>query len=137
MVRELDALNNEYGEKVLRVKIGIHAGAAIAVTVNDHLDYFGETVNVASRVQSLASDSEVCLTRDMFERSGYPMLSPRFRCRSPRPACGASIRKSPTTACPRGQVGVDLNVRTDLPTIAKSSPRSSIGPCQRIPLWSA
>jgi class 3 adenylate cyclase len=32
------------------LKIGVHKGAAIAVTLNDRLDYFGQTVNIAARV---------------------------------------------------------------------------------------
>ncbi len=38
----------------LQIKIGIHEGPCLAVTLNDRLDYFGQTVNVAARVQSLA-----------------------------------------------------------------------------------
>ena len=38
----------------MSLKIGIHHGAAIAVTLNDELDYFGQTVNIASRVQEMA-----------------------------------------------------------------------------------
>ena len=36
------------------IKIGIHEGPCLAVTLNDRLDYFGQTVNIAARVQSLA-----------------------------------------------------------------------------------
>jgi len=35
-------------------KIGIHDGPCLAVTLNDRQDYFGQTVNIASRVQNLA-----------------------------------------------------------------------------------
>lgn len=38
----------------LLIKIGIHEGPCLAVTLNDRLDYFGQTVNIAARVQNLA-----------------------------------------------------------------------------------
>ena len=34
----------------LMVKIGIHEGPCLAVTLNDRLDHFGQTVNIAARV---------------------------------------------------------------------------------------
>ena len=39
----------------LHLKIGIHEGSCLAVTLNDQQDYFGQTVNIASRVQGLAA----------------------------------------------------------------------------------
>jgi class 3 adenylate cyclase len=38
-------------------------GAAIAVTLNERLDYFGQTVNIAARVQNLAGGDEIWMTR--------------------------------------------------------------------------
>lgn len=38
----------------LVLKGGIHSGPALAVNQNDQLDYFGSTVNLASRLESLA-----------------------------------------------------------------------------------
>ena len=34
----------------LLLKIGIHEGPCLAVTFDDRQDYFGQTVNIASRV---------------------------------------------------------------------------------------
>jgi class 3 adenylate cyclase len=39
----------------LLLKIGIHEGPCLAVSLNDRQDYFGRTVNIASRVQGLAT----------------------------------------------------------------------------------
>ncbi|MFZ0115872.1 MAG: adenylate/guanylate cyclase domain-containing protein, partial [Xanthobacteraceae bacterium] len=39
----------------LLLKIGIHEGPCLAVTLNEQQDYFGQTVNIASRVQGLAA----------------------------------------------------------------------------------
>ena len=38
----------------LTLKIGIHEGPCLAVVLNDRQDYFGQTVNIAARVQGLA-----------------------------------------------------------------------------------
>ena len=43
---------SHHGDLIL--KIGIHRGAAISVTLNERIDYFGQTVNIASRVQNRA-----------------------------------------------------------------------------------
>jgi class 3 adenylate cyclase len=44
----------ERGGQDLLLKIGIHEGPCLAVMLNDRQDYFGQTVNIASRVQHLA-----------------------------------------------------------------------------------
>ncbi|HTL11145.1 MAG TPA: adenylate/guanylate cyclase domain-containing protein, partial [Bdellovibrionota bacterium] len=53
-------------------KIGIHKGASIAVTLNDRLDYFGQAVNIAARVQGLAGAEEIYLTQDAYSYEGVP-----------------------------------------------------------------
>jgi class 3 adenylate cyclase len=55
-------LNDERGREDLLLKIGIHEGPCIAVTMNERQDYFGQTVNIASRVQSLATSREIFAT---------------------------------------------------------------------------
>jgi class 3 adenylate cyclase len=49
------ALNDKSGREDLLLKIGVHAGPCIAVSMNERQDYFGQTVNIASRVQNLAN----------------------------------------------------------------------------------
>jgi class 3 adenylate cyclase len=53
-------LNAERGREDLLLKIGIHEGPCLAVTLNDRQDYFGQTVNIASRrkVYRAARDRE-------------------------------------------------------------------------------
>jgi len=53
----------------LLVKIGIHEGPCLAVTLNDRLDYFGQTVNIAARVQSLADSREIFATKSVVENA--------------------------------------------------------------------
>ena len=48
-----------------RLRVGVHRGGAMVATLNDHLDYFGTTVSVATRLPALASPGEVVLTRSV------------------------------------------------------------------------
>src|SRR6266699_3618063 len=52
-------------KKDLLIKIGIHEGPCLAVTLNDRLDYFGQTVNIAARVQSLADSRAIFTTKSV------------------------------------------------------------------------
>jgi class 3 adenylate cyclase len=56
------------------LKLGMYAGACYVVTANGALDYFGQTVNVASRVQHLAGSGEIVLPEDV-----YAAAEPRVR----------------------------------------------------------
>jgi class 3 adenylate cyclase len=47
--------------KTTRLKIGTHAGPCYAVTANGMLDYFGQTVNLAARLQGEARGGELVL----------------------------------------------------------------------------
>ena len=56
-------LNDGHGREDLLLKIGIHEGPCLAVVLNDRQDYFGTTVNIASRVQALADSRAILATR--------------------------------------------------------------------------
>jgi class 3 adenylate cyclase len=58
----MDALNAARGTRDLVVKIGIHEGPCLAVMLNERQDYFGQTVNIAARVQSLSTSQEIHIT---------------------------------------------------------------------------
>jgi class 3 adenylate cyclase len=55
------------GASSLVLKAGIHHGPCIAVTLNDRLDYFGSTVNIASRVQNLSVGGDVVITSAVYD----------------------------------------------------------------------
>jgi class 3 adenylate cyclase len=50
------------GEERLILKVGVHAGPCISVTLNDRPDYFGTTVNTAARVQGLSKGNDIVFT---------------------------------------------------------------------------
>jgi class 3 adenylate cyclase len=49
-------------DEALLLKVGLHTGACISVNLNDRLDYFGSTVNIAARIKDLAHAGEVVFT---------------------------------------------------------------------------
>ena len=65
MREAVDQLNRDRVQRDFILKIGVHRGASIAVTLNERLDYFGQTVNIAARVQNLADGDEICITEEV------------------------------------------------------------------------
>ena len=55
------------GVMPLKLKVGLHTGPCIAVTLNDRLDYFGSTVNMAARLEGLSTGADVIISRAVYE----------------------------------------------------------------------
>lgn len=55
------------GSSPLTLKAGIHTGPCIAVTLNDRLDYFGSTVNMAARLEGLSTGNDVIISRALYD----------------------------------------------------------------------
>jgi class 3 adenylate cyclase len=71
-IRMREAMSNLGAERQhqnLVLKMGIHEGPCLAVNVNDQQDYFGQTVNVASRVQGLADSRSIVATGKVVENA--------------------------------------------------------------------
>ena len=47
----------------LVLKVGVHAGPSVVVTLNDRLDYFGSTVNMAARLQGQSAGDDIVLSQ--------------------------------------------------------------------------
>ena len=47
------------------LKLGLHEGPAIAVTLNGRLDYFGSTVNLAARLQGESGGGDIVISETM------------------------------------------------------------------------
>jgi class 3 adenylate cyclase len=62
MREAMSDLGAERQHQSLGLKMGIHEGSCLAVTLNAQQDYFGQTVNVASRVQGLAASRSIVVT---------------------------------------------------------------------------
>ncbi len=71
MMEKMEDLNSRLHENhALGLKIGLHEGSALAVNAEDRLDYFGQTVNIAARVQALAQADEICITEQVLQADG-------------------------------------------------------------------
>jgi class 3 adenylate cyclase len=70
MREAMSGLNRARGREDLLLKIGIHEGPCLAVTLNERQDYFGQTVNIASRVQGLAVSQAILATGPVV---GHPL----------------------------------------------------------------
>jgi class 3 adenylate cyclase len=55
------------GDDGLTLKVGLHAGPCIVVTLNGRLDYFGEAVNIAARLGGLAKGDDVVLSHAILD----------------------------------------------------------------------
>jgi class 3 adenylate cyclase len=67
MREAMRSLNGQRGNEDLILKIGIHEGPCLAGTLNESQDYFGQTVNIASRVQGLAMSRAIFTTTPVIE----------------------------------------------------------------------
>lgn len=55
------------GGQAFHLKAGIHEGTCITVTLNDQLDYFGTTANMAARLCHFSSGHDAVISRTVFE----------------------------------------------------------------------
>ncbi|HEX3884865.1 MAG TPA: adenylate/guanylate cyclase domain-containing protein [Stellaceae bacterium] len=69
MREAMQKLNAERGSEDLTLKIGIHEGPCLAVVLNDRQDFFGQTVNIAARVQGLATSRSIFATGPVVENA--------------------------------------------------------------------
>ncbi len=61
-IATLNTQRNLSGDERLILKIGLHSGPCLSVTLNDRPDYFGTTVNIAARVQGLSRGNDIVCT---------------------------------------------------------------------------
>ena len=62
-VRAALAMQARIADHDLVLKLGVHAGPSVVVTLNDRLDYFGSTVNMAARLQGQSEGGDIVLSR--------------------------------------------------------------------------
>ncbi|MEQ9349156.1 MAG: adenylate/guanylate cyclase domain-containing protein, partial [Alphaproteobacteria bacterium] len=59
---EVATFNHAHPDTPILIRLGLHAGPCIAVTLNDRLDYFGSTVNLAARLQGESQGGDIVLS---------------------------------------------------------------------------
>ena len=62
-VRAALAMQAAIADHDLVLKLGVHVGPSVVVTLNDRLDYFGSTVNMAARLQGQSAGGDIVLSR--------------------------------------------------------------------------
>ena len=62
--KNVAAFNKAQKSSDIVIKLGLHEGPAIAVTLNERLDYFGTTVNMAARLQGESRGGDIVLSEE-------------------------------------------------------------------------
>jgi class 3 adenylate cyclase len=68
--RKVESFNATHGEGAIVIKLGLHKGPCIAVTLNDRLDYFGSAVNLAARLQGQSLGGDIVISASLAEDAG-------------------------------------------------------------------
>ena len=55
------AMQARIADHELVLKLGVHVGPSVVVNLNDRLDYFGSTVNMAARLQGQSQGGDIVL----------------------------------------------------------------------------
>ncbi|SMO73325.1 adenylate/guanylate cyclase domain-containing protein [Gracilimonas mengyeensis] len=64
-IQQIFTTSTPVGE-AFKIKAGVHFGDCTAVNLNGRIDYFGTTVNIASRMVDLASEKEIMVSEAVF-----------------------------------------------------------------------
>jgi class 3 adenylate cyclase len=118
------------GTAQLVLRIGLHRGPAIAVSVRDHIDYFGQTVNAAARIQAAAAPGEIVLSDDVFRGVGvadlllgYDLIAERRKLRG----VSTEMLLHRVASAPRGLDEADLSIAPSAADLAGSEmPREPV-----------
>ncbi len=62
ILQRINEYNIENPDALIVLKMGIHQGACIAVTLNERLDYFGSVVNLAARLEGQSQGGDVVIS---------------------------------------------------------------------------
>lgn len=54
--------SSEKADQQIKIRGGLHSGDCYAVTLNNHIDYFGNTVNFAARLVEKANSDELVIS---------------------------------------------------------------------------
>jgi class 3 adenylate cyclase len=93
IAREVEEMNRTLSDR-LCLKMGIHGGHCLLVTLNNRIDYFGQTVNIANRLLRLAKGGELCLSIDICENPQVTDLLDSFGVAAERVDAGESDAKA-------------------------------------------
>ncbi len=61
------------------MRVGLHAGNSIAVTLNERLDYYGEAVNLAARLEGAGEAGEITMSARFATDPAVDAILGRYR----------------------------------------------------------
>jgi len=70
--RTVAAFNDAVDGEDLVIKLGVHCGSCIAVTLNGRLDYFGSTIDMAARLQGDSEGEDIVFSEEI---AGDPVVA--------------------------------------------------------------
>jgi class 3 adenylate cyclase len=77
VLEAFEAFRREHPDRQrTRIKLGVFGGPCYVVTANNVLDYFGQTVNMAARLQALAQGGELVASSDLVDLAQAQGLLP-------------------------------------------------------------
>ena len=63
MQQAMPAFNQRFDTDDVSIRVGLHNGSSISVTLNDRLDYYGEAVNLAARLEGLGVEGDITMSK--------------------------------------------------------------------------
>jgi class 3 adenylate cyclase len=67
MLQAQERLADTGNKHPLNLKAGVHVGPCIAVTLNERLDYFGSTVNMAARLEGQSTGQDIVISSAVYD----------------------------------------------------------------------
>ena len=92
------AMQARIADHDLVLKLGVHVGPSVVVNLNDRLDYFGSTVNMAARLQGQSEGGDIVLSRAVADD---PAVKPLLEVPPPK----RDRRASPPEGLPTQPIG--------------------------------
>ena len=71
--------NNRFDAADIAIRVGLHSGSSIAVTLNDRLDYYGEAVNLAARLEGEAETGGIAMSLDFTRDTAVSDILRQYR----------------------------------------------------------
>ena len=63
MQQAMPAFNQRFDTDDVSIRVGLHCGSSISVTLNQRLDYYGEAVNLAARLEGLGVEGDITMSK--------------------------------------------------------------------------
>lgn len=77
---DFEAFNRTSGKEPVIVKLGLHAGRCISVTLNDKLDYYGTAANLTARLEGQSRGGDIVVSRDLAADPAVAPLLAAYAC---------------------------------------------------------